>query len=258
MQPLVALTLPLVIGASPRGQRLLLTVRSTVLAVVLGGLAFIGNPSGTFTALVKQPTPLGPNHPTPWAALAPVVTKIAARKISPVAVMHVHGHMVINVVPGNIQPTIIVSGGGGRIIDVVFALLVGVYIWRRPQDPVRLLWLAALVLASRCFFEPVMTPYYLAPPLILALVMVSRMERKRFVAALVLIGEITYFSYRHLGPWRWWLPVVAGLIGVVVLGYPKRPAAESCSEPIPARLVPDLHSLDLEMEGSERTLEPAG
>jgi hypothetical protein len=113
-----------------------------------------------------------------------------------------------------------VAGGPGRLIDVILALLLGVFVWRRPQPPIRVLWLAAAVLASRCFFEPVMTPYYLAPPLIMCLVMASRQRGKRFWPAVVLALEVTVFAYHRLSPWAWWLPVVAGLVGILVLSYP--------------------------------------
>jgi hypothetical protein len=244
MQPLVALLLPLFFAASPTGQRLRVAARAAALSVVLVGIAFIGNPGETFAALAKQPTPFGPNHPTPWAALSPRLTSPTLHSGSPVTLVHVGDRLRLSVIPGHFQAPVVVSGGAGRIIDVLIAILVGVYVWQRPQDSVRMFWLAAVVLATRCFFEPVMTPYYLAPPLILALVMVARVDRRRFLAALVIVGEITYFSYRHLGPWRWWLPVVAGLIGVVALGYPRRPAAASDCEPVPARLVPDLRALE--------------
>ena len=52
-----------------------------------------------------------------------------------------------------------------------------------------------------------MTPYYLAPPLILCLVMASRQGAKRFWSAVVIGLEITVFAYHHLNPWVWWLPV---------------------------------------------------
>jgi hypothetical protein len=260
MQPLVGLLLPLAISASPTGQRLMVAVRSAALSVVLVGVAFIGNPGDTFTALIKQPTPFGPNHPTPWAALSPRLsspTLHSGSPVSPVTLVHVGGRLRLSIIPGHLPTSVVVSGGAGRIIDVLFAVLVGVFVWRRPQDPSRLMWLATVVLASRCFFEPVMTPYYLGPPLILALVMVARTDWRRFCAALIVIGEISFFSYRHLSPWRWWLPVVAGLIGVVALGYPKRPVAEPEVALIPARVVPDLQAMDVELEGSDRTLEPA-
>jgi hypothetical protein len=112
-----------------------------------------------------------------------------------------------------------VSGGAGRLIDVVLALIVGIVVWRRPQPPTMVLWLGALVLASRCFFEPVMTPYYLAPPLFLCLILASRQNAKRFWSAVVLGVEITLFAYHHLNPWVWWLPVVAGLGVIVALSY---------------------------------------
>jgi hypothetical protein len=70
----------------------------------------------------------------------------------------------------------------------------------------------------RCFFEPVMTPYHLAPPLIVA----ARMDRMRFgMAALFALGD-TVFAYYRFTPWVWRLPV-AGMVAVVLAcGYPGR------------------------------------
>jgi hypothetical protein len=106
------------------------------------------------------------------------------------------------------------------MIDVALALALAVFVWRRPQTVVCVLWLAAVVLASRCVFEPVMTPYYLAPPLFLGMIMASRLGTKRFIAAFALALEVTVFAYHHLNPWVWWLPVVASLAGILALGYP--------------------------------------
>jgi hypothetical protein len=124
------------------------------------------------------------------------------------------------VVDGVRRHITIVAGGPARMIYVALAVLVGVVVWRRPQAPVRLVWLGALVLAGRCFFEPVMTPYYLAPPLILCLVLAARHSTRRFTAAVVLALAVTVFTYFHLQPWIWWLPVVASMTSLVILGYP--------------------------------------
>ena len=104
----------------------------------------------------------------------------------------------------------------------MLALLVGIYVWRRPQTPERFIWLAAVCLGMRCLFEAVMTPYYLAPPLILALAIASRQGHRRFWAASVLGLETTVFAYHTLSPWAWWLPVVAGMVAVLTLGYPNK------------------------------------
>jgi hypothetical protein len=221
MQPLVALLLPLFIGASPRGQRFLLAVRASALSVVLVGVAFAGDASDTYRQLVQQPTPPSINHATPWVALAPHLTSTGVQTIHRSALVSGGlGHAAVKAVTVTGVPTLMVSGGPGRMIDVVLAFLLGVFVWRRPQPPIRLLWLAAVVLASRCFFEPVMTPYYLAPPLILCLIMLARQRGKRFWPGAAIALETTVFSYHHLNPWIWWLPIVAGLIALLALGYP--------------------------------------
>jgi len=117
---------------------------------------------------------------------------------------------------------------------VLLAVALGLFVWRRPQDPVRLLWLAAAVLASRCLFVTVMTPHYLPPPLILALVMAARRKGGRFLAAAVIALGITVFAYHHLNPWAWWLPAVVGLGAVLVLGNPDDVSA-------PSGPVPEVH-----------------
>ena len=67
MQPLVALLLPLLLGFAPSGKRALLGTRALVLSVIFVGVAFAGNPSGTYLSLVRQPTPPSVNHATPWS-----------------------------------------------------------------------------------------------------------------------------------------------------------------------------------------------
>jgi hypothetical protein len=220
MQPLVGLMIPLFIGASPQGQRFLLAVRSAVLSVVLVGVAFLGDAADTYRQVVQQPTPPSVNHATPWAALAPKLTSGAVSTVHGAALVPGLGHPAITAVTARGAQVIEVSGGPGRMIDVVLAVLVGCYVWRRPQPQVRILWLAAAVLVSRVFFEPVMTPYYLAPPLLLCLVLVSRQRGKRFWPAVVIALEVTVFAYHHLNPWVWWLPVAIGAGAVLALGYP--------------------------------------
>ncbi len=85
-----------------------------------------------------------------------------------------------------------------------------------------------------------MTPYYIAPPLILALVLTSKQGGKRFWSSSFISLEITVFAYHHLNPWAWWLPIVIGLAVVLTLGYPNdisspselHPSAPSDSAPI--------------------------
>jgi hypothetical protein len=219
IQPLVALLVPLVLAAAPSGRRLAVAVRSAGISLFLVGVAFAGDAQDTYRALVTQPTPPSVNHATPWVSLAPKVSTTSAP-------IH-HGVMLI---PGlgrpaltaatTSSPVALVSGGPGRLVDIVLVVVLSIYVWRRPQPPVNVLWLAAVVLASRCVFEAVMTPYYLAPPLILALVMTARLDGRRFWLSVIVSLELTTFSYHHLEPWIWWLPIVAGLSVILALGYP--------------------------------------
>jgi len=220
MQPLVTLMIPLFIGATPQGQRFMLAVRSAALSAVLVGVAFLGDAADTYRKLVQQPTPPSVNHATPWATLAPVLTSGAVKTVHGASLVAGLGHPAIRDYTFRGFQVPEVSGGAGRLIDVLLAIAIGFVVWRRPQPPTRVLWLAAAVLASRCFFEPVMTPYYLAPPLIMCLIMTARQNRKRFWSSVVIAFEVTVFAYHHLNPWVWWVPVVAGVAAIVALGYP--------------------------------------
>jgi hypothetical protein len=226
-QPLVALMIPVIIGAAPTGRRLLLTVRSLALSAALVGIALLGNAADTYRALVDQPTPPSLNHATPWVWLAHVVPGPGAQAHQPATM----GSRLVPSLNHVTRADVMVAGGPGRLIDVVLAIILGLYVWRRPQDAVRLLWLAAAVLASRCLFEAVMTPYYLAPPLFLALVLAARQSVTRFWLAAVVALEITVFAYHHLNPWVWWLPIVAGLTMILALGYPDDVAAAAECRP---------------------------
>lgn len=258
MQPLVALMVPLLIGASPRGQRLLLALRSGALSALLVGLAFVGNPGGTFRAVVKQPTPPSLNHATPWAALSPTLASGTTVPSTSVHLVERHGHLLVHTSSGFVHLPTVVSGGAGRLIDVAFALLLGLYVWRRPQEGVRLLWLAAAVLASRCVFEPVMTPYYLAPPLILVMVVAARTDSWRFWAAATLAAEVTIFAYHRLGPWQWWITVTIGLMATLALAVPSDGEPVTVPHRVPSLM--DSNELDSGVEApmSWRPVQPTG
>lgn len=111
------------------------------------------------------------------------------------------------------------AAGPGRIIAIALACLIGVAIYFRRPSPAGLVWLCCVALALRCVFEPVMNPYYLWPPLAIALVLAVR-ARGGFAVAVVAGGAMTWWSYRHIGPWAWWAPVMALLAIVVVAGSP--------------------------------------
>ena len=233
MQPLVALLLPLVLGSSPSGQRMLVAVRSSVLSVVLVALALVGNASGTYRGLVQQPTYPSVDHPTPWLALAPRIS--AGNTVSGKASFVSH-HGQVALIGPTAQHLVIVAAGPGRTLYLIVAVLAGLFVWRRPQAPLRLLWLAATILAARCFFEAVMCPYYLAPPLVLALVLVARTNRPRFGGAVAIAIATSVYAYLHFSPWVWWVPVVVGLSAVLAIGYPEtetlRPSSRNGTDPV--------------------------
>ena len=90
------------------------------------------------------------------------------------------------------------------------------------------LWWAALTLALRSFFEPVMVSYYPWPPMAVALIAAATLSWPRLVAASVLAGGLTAAAQ---GPshavWIWWVPIVAGLVVLLALARPRasiRPA----------------------------------
>jgi hypothetical protein len=247
MQPLIALVLPLFLVASPAGQRLRFALRCAALSVATVGVAFLGNASETYLALVKEPGEPSLNHPTPWLAFAPRVKDplTATHQGTAPAFGPGGGHFVT--APSAVHHAVLVSGGVGRTLDVVLALVIALYAWRRPPSPLRLLWLAGAILASRCFFEAVMTPYYLTPPLLLLLVLTARHDWRRFMVATVVALAVSRFAYLRLGEWNWWLPVVVGLGVVLALAYPsdpgRRPGPDEVDAPMPGHVdVPVLTS----------------
>jgi hypothetical protein len=83
------------------------------------------------------------------------------------------------------------------------------------------LWWAALALALRSFFEPVMVSYYPWPPLAVALIPAATLSWPRLVSASIVAGGITAAAQgpSH-SPWIWWLPLVAAL--AVMLAISRR------------------------------------
>src|ERR1019366_3876143 len=103
---------------------------------------------------------------TPWIALSPVLSRTT------------------------------VGAGPGRIIAVLVALLVGFVAHRRPPSKVGLLWLCALALSLRCFFESVMVVFYLGPPLALIILTAATCaSRKRLVGASAIAVLATIFGF---------------------------------------------------------------
>ena len=217
IQPLVLLALPVLIAGTPVGRRLAFTFRSLVLSAYLVVVALLGDAANTIHALVSQPTPPALNHATPWASISPQFTeRIGQLTLPPNWSRIPSGPRVLD----HSTTMIFVSGGMARACYLGMAALLGIWVLRHPQPPLRLLWLVGVVLAARCGFEAVMTPYYLVPPFIVLLVVASVGPLWRFLAVVGVALGTAAFAYLHLPPWEWWLPVVLGTALLCILARP--------------------------------------
>ena len=134
LQPLIALTIPLFLAATPAGQRIRFACRCALLSVVTTGVAHSGNPSETYRSLVTQPGEPSLNHPGRRGS--PSRPASLRHHLRPTTWSRRHWAStwgVFTAVDWSSNPGIVVSNGPGRLIDVVLALVVAVYVWRRPQ-----------------------------------------------------------------------------------------------------------------------------
>jgi hypothetical protein len=206
VQPLVLLALPMLLAVLPWRRMPAFLVRSAVPSVVLLGAAALANWHATYTSVTSQPNSPVINHPTVWTSLAP--------------------HM------SNTN----VAAGPARLATIVLACCCALAVRRRwlaqaetadggwwpPPLLADVLWWTALALALRSFFEPVMVSYYPWPVLAVALIPAATLPWIRLVAACVVAGGVTAAAQ---GPshsvWIWWLPLVAGLAGLLALSRPR-------------------------------------
>lgn len=221
MQPLVVLMFPTVFALAPQGHRLKTVLRSILPAAAALAIPLIESWAQTTTALFKQPNYPAIDHPTPWLSLAPVLSKARLIKLT-----HVHrvelpgGGVHFGFTYTHFLYGETVAAGPGRLVAIGLAVLLGVYAYRRRPSPNTIVWLCCVALGLRCVFEAVMDPYYLWPPLALAFVLVVQ-SRFRLTLAVVASAGLIAWSYRDLGPWEWWVPIVV-LLGVVIIAA--RPA----------------------------------
>jgi hypothetical protein len=222
VQPLVLLALPIMLALLPWRRMPAFLVRAAVPSAVGVAAAAIANWHDTYSSVTSQPDSPVINHPTIWTSLAPQIAN--------------HN----------------VAAGPFRLATIVLACLCALAIRRRwaeclgqgsPREPsatsargrtgetlpngllASVLWWVALTLALRSFFEPVMVSYYPWPPMAVALIPAATLGWRRLFATSVLAGVLTAAAQ---GPshdyWIWWAPIVAGLILLLVMAWP-RPAA---------------------------------
>jgi hypothetical protein len=221
MQPLVVLMLPLIFALTPVRRWWRLGFQSALPACVLVAIPLIQEWANTSRALFQQPNYPTIDHPTPWLALAPVLSRTHRVTFPRFGRSRVDGHSIFT---SHIVSTIageVVTAGPGRAISIALCVLIGIWVFRhRPSVP-QIIWLAALALSLRCVFESVMDPYYLWPPLAIILVLSARNWR-RFLIAIVSAALMTVWSYRHTGPWAWWLPIVILLAVALASAFPTK------------------------------------
>jgi hypothetical protein len=206
VQPLVLLALPMLLAPLPWRRMPAFLVRSALPSAVLLGAAALANWHATYTSVTSQPNSPVINHPTAWTSLAPHLSNTN------------------------------VAAGPARLATILLACCCALAVRRRwlaqaetaeggswpPSLLADVLWWAALALALRSFFEPVMVSYYPWPALAVALIPAATLRWIRLVAASVLAGGLTAIAQ---GPshsvWIWWVPLVIGLGGMLALSRPR-------------------------------------
>jgi len=205
VQPLVLLALPVMLALLPWRRMPAFLARAALPSVVLLAAAAIANWHDTYQSVTSQPDSPVINHPTLWTSLAP----------------HMTGQNV--------------AAGPFRLATIVLACLCALAIRRRwagqlahggerwPDDLLAsALWWVAFTLALRSFFEPVMVSYYPWPPMAVLLIPAATLGWRRLLVAGLLAGLLTGAAQ---GPshavWIWWLPLVAGLVALLALCWPR-------------------------------------
>jgi hypothetical protein len=192
VQPLVLLALPIMLAVVQRRRLAGFLARAAAPAVVLLGAAAAANWNATYHAVTSQPNWPAVDHVTPWTALAP----------------HMAGGTV--------------AAGPARALTVLLACGCGVIVGSRlraarhaarwsPATLRELLWWAAVCLALRSVFEPVMVAFYLWPGLAVALVAATRSWRRLIPTSVVAVAVTFGSQSAWRSPWGWWGLMVAGL-----------------------------------------------
>ena len=194
-QPLVVLIVPALLALAGKQNLFRVAIRSVLPATVLIAVPLIANLPATVHTLVDQPSSPSLNHTTPWTALSPSVG----------------GGLV--------------AAGPIRILGLVLAVGLGIWIYRRsPAPPELFVWLCALALALRPYTESVMTPYYPWAPLALGLVVAAHRGR-RFGVGVVVAVATTVLAEQNLGWLLWWIIQMAGVTALLILAAPAKSLA---------------------------------
>ncbi len=207
-QPLTLLLLPVLLALGGKETLAGLLVRCLLPSALLLAVPLGYQFHATFHALVDQPNYPGIDHPTPWTSLAP--------------------HL------GGSGKNVAVAGGPGRIAAVLGACVLGWWARRWRARPELLVWALALAMALRCFTESVMDPFYLCPPIAVALVAVMGVPAWRRILGVCVALSVTIVAERHFAQWWvWWTAVTAGLVMLLWIAVPSRASRVRVQLPIP-------------------------
>jgi SAM-dependent methyltransferase len=192
MQPWAGLLVPLLVGATPPGDRKRVLVWALLLPASCAACLYALDPAGTYQALVMQPM-LGNGQHLPWWGLGKPMTihmgsmKLAAR-----------------------------VGSGSRSVAVAVSCIVGWWV-ARDRSTARVVGGAALCLLARGIFETQLWSWYVAPAAVcLTLVAARSKTTKRWTIgalsafALYALPAAAYGSYS--------MPSWLALLGLLVFG----------------------------------------
>jgi hypothetical protein len=184
----------------------------------------------TTRSLLNQPNEPSLNHPTPWLALAPrLATEHYVSNFTIQQTTLANGSVGITQHNKGEASVHLVAAGPERIVALLLAVVIGVYLLRRrPSAPLALWWIA-VALSLRCVFESVLTPYYLVPSLVVALLVALQATPRRLTMAVVAAALCTYVSYLFLNEWEYYLLVIGLLLITVALAFPTSTRPDSAN-----------------------------
>jgi hypothetical protein len=191
-QPLVLLMFPVLLALVGRREVVGFVARSILPAIALVVTPLISQFQATAHALLDQPNFPGVDHATPWTAISPVISG--------------KGH------------NLTVAAGPGRLVALVLACAVGLWARRWRQDPVLIVWAAAVTLALRCLTESVMVDFYVWPALAVGLVVAWHGGRWRLAFGTFVAIVTTIAAQSHLSWLPWWIIVSAGIVAMLMVG----------------------------------------
>jgi hypothetical protein len=219
VQPLVLLALPVLLMTIMPRRVPGFVARAAAPSALLLAAAAAANWSATIHAVTSQPNWPTVDHPTPWVSLAPHLS---------------HGA---------------VAAGPFRTVAILAACLCALAAGRRWRSARRaawdtetldeVLWWAAVSLALRCVFEPVMVAYYLWPVLAVALIAAARNWLRLVATSVAAAGLTALAQVPWHGPWAWWATMTAGLVLTLRCARARLPAKAGAvsSDPAPAVVI---------------------